>query len=59
MEIRCGERTPVLTHHGIGRRHGKRRKRLDNPESHRVHYVRQTAHNLAERAELTGENGID
>ena len=59
MKIRGGERTPILAHYGIGCGYGERRERLDDPKTHRVHYVRQTAHDLAERAELAREDSVD
>ena len=48
VEIRRGEGTPILAHHRIGCWNGERREGLDNPKAHRIHYVRQTAHDLTE-----------
>ena len=58
-EICRGKRTAVFAHDGIGCRHGERRKRLDDAKAHPVHDVVETPRDFAERAELSGKDGID
>ena len=59
IEISGGERTAVLAHHRIGRRHRERRQRLDDLEAHLVHDQRQPPRDFAEGAELTRKHGVD
>lgn len=59
IEIERGERAAVLAHDRVRRRHGERRQRLDEAEAHPVHDERQAADDLAERAELAREDGVD
>ena len=58
MKIRGGERTSVLAHHRISHGNRKRRKRLDDPEPHKVHNMWKLANHIAKRTELTREYGI-
>ena len=58
-EIRGGKGAAVFAHHGVGGRHGERRKRLDDPKAHAVHDVVQPPHDFAEGAELAREDGVD
>ena len=58
-EIRRRERATVLSHHGVGRRHRERRKRLDDAEAHHIHDVTKLTANGAEGTELAREHGVD
>ena len=57
-EIRRGEWTSVLAHHGVCSRHRERRQGLDDAKAHRAHYVVKTARDFAERPELAGEHAV-
>ena len=58
-EVRRRERASVLAHDGVGRRHGKRRQGLDDPEAHVAHDEVQAPGDLAKRTELTGKDRVD
>ena len=58
-EVGRRERTAVFAHHRVGRRHGERRQRLDDPEAHRVHDEREPPDDLAKRAELPRKDAVD
>ena len=58
-EVGRGERAAVVAHDGVGRRHGKRRQRLNDAEAHLVHDQRQAADDFAETPELAREDAVD
>ena len=58
-EVRRREWASILAHDSVGRRHGKRRQGLDDPEAHVAHDEVQAPGDLAKRTELTGKDRVD